>query len=122
RARLATWTHWTPQVHVDFHEMSANSSYFFFPAADPINPLYPQHILKWGKYFGDANAAAFDARGWAYFTGEGYDLFYPGYGDSWPSLVGAIGMTYEQAGGGSAGLAFKRTDGQTLTLHDRAEH
>src|SRR5687768_12458551 len=122
RARLATWDYWTPQVHVDFHEMSASSSYFFFPAAAPINPLYPPHILRWGKYFGDANAAAFDARGWAYFTGESYDLFYPGYGDSWPSLLGAIGMTYEQAGGGVAGLAYKRPDGQILTLHDRAEH
>ena len=122
RARLATWDYWTPQVHVDFHEMSPNSSYFFFPAAAPINPMYPPHILRWGKYFGDANAAAFDQRGWAYFTGENYDLFYPGYGDSWPALLGAIGMTYEQAGGGSAGQAFRRTDGQILTLHDRAEH
>jgi hypothetical protein len=122
RARLATWDYWTPQVHVDFHEMSANSSYFFFPAAAPINPMYPPHILRWGKHFGDANAAAFDARGWAYFTGETYDLFYPGYGDSWPTLLGAIGMTYEQAGGGSAGLAYRRNDQQILTLHDRAEH
>jgi hypothetical protein len=122
RARLATWGYWTPQVHVDFHEMSANSSYFFFPAANPINPLYPDHILSWGKYFGAANAAAFDEQGWAYFTGESYDLFYPGYGDSWPSLLGAIGMTYEQAGGGVAGLAYKRADGTILTLRDRAEH
>ncbi|MGH7469134.1 MAG: hypothetical protein ACRENP_14350, partial [Longimicrobiales bacterium] len=122
RARLSTWDHWSPQVHVDFHEMSATSSYFFFPATPPINPLYPPHILRWGKAFGDANAAAFDARGWAYYTGEGFDLFYPGYGDSWPSLLGAIGMTYEQAGGGSAGLAYRRASGDTLTLRDRAHH
>ncbi|MGH7472260.1 MAG: M14 family zinc carboxypeptidase, partial [Longimicrobiales bacterium] len=43
RARLSTWDHWSPQVHVDFHEMSATSSYFFFPATPPINPLYPPH-------------------------------------------------------------------------------
>ncbi|MGH7444096.1 MAG: M14 family zinc carboxypeptidase, partial [Longimicrobiales bacterium] len=100
RARLATWARWNPQVHVDFHEMSSESSYFFFPATPPINPLYPPHILAWGERFGAANAAAFDREGWAYFTAESYDLFYPGYGDSWPSLLGAIGMTYEQAGGG----------------------
>ncbi|MFW6080207.1 MAG: M14 family zinc carboxypeptidase, partial [Gemmatimonadota bacterium] len=29
RARLATWDAWTPQVHVDFHEMSWRSTYFF---------------------------------------------------------------------------------------------
>jgi hypothetical protein len=122
RARLATWKRWTPQVHVDFHEMSPNSSYFFFPAATPINPLYPQHTLKWGEIFGKANAAAFDEQGWGYYTAQSFDLFYPGYGDSWPSLLGAIGMTYEQAGGGRAGLAYRRPDGTVLTLRDRAEH
>ncbi len=122
RARLATWPRWNPQVHVDFHEMSSESSYFFFPAAAPINPLYPAHTVRWGERFGAANAAAFDRQGWPYFTAESYDLFYPGYGDSWPSLLGAIGMTYEQAGGGRAGLVYERDDGMQLTLHDRAQH
>jgi hypothetical protein len=120
RARLATWDLWTPQVHVDFHEMSYTSNYFFFPAAAPINPMYPGHILHWGSYFGDANARAFDQHGWTYYTGEGFDLFYPGYGDSWPSLLGTIGMTYEQAGSGRAGLAVRQPDGQILTLTQRA--
>jgi hypothetical protein len=120
RARLATWDYWSPQVHVDFHEMGYQTSYFFFPAAAPINPMYPAHILDWGRYFGDANARAFDQHGWPYYTGEGFDLFYPGYGDSWPSLVGAIGMTYEQAGSGRAGLTIRQPDGQYLTLRQRA--
>ncbi len=122
RMRLATWPRWNPQVHVDFHEMSSESSYFFFPAAAPINPNYPPHVLAWGERFGAANAGAFDRHGWQYFTAESYDLFYPGYGDSWPSLLGAIGMTYEQAGGGRAGLVYERNDGTYLTLHDRAQH
>ncbi len=122
RARLATWDRWNPQVHVDFHEMSPRSTYFFFPSAEPVNPIYPETTLAWGRRFGEANARAFDARGWLYFTGESYDHFYPGYGDTWPSLTGAIGMTYEQAGGGSAGLAFERADGTVLTLRDRAQH
>lgn len=121
RARVATWGYWTPQVHVDFHEMSWTSSYFFFPAAEPINPIYPPHILEWARRIGEGNARAFDARGWLYYTGESFDLFYPGYGDSWPSLLGAIGMTYEQAGGGRGGLAVERPDGTVLTLRDRAE-
>lgn len=120
RARLATWDRWTPQVHVDFHEMGFQTTYFFFPAAEPINPMYPGHILDWGRYFGDANARAFDQRGWPYYTGEGFDLFYPGYGDSWPSLLGTIGMTYEQAGSGRAGLSVRQPDGQVLTLAQRA--
>ncbi len=120
RARLATWFRWNPQVHVDFHEMSPNSTYFFFPAAAPINPIYADHVLEWGRRFGQSNARAFDANGWTYFTGESYDLLYPGYGDTWPSLLGAVGMTYEQAGGGAAGLRYARTDGDTLTLERRA--
>ena len=55
-----------------------------------------------------ANAAAFDKEGWTYWSGESFDLFYPGYGDSWPSLNGAIGMTYEQAG--QVGVRVKRRD------------
>jgi hypothetical protein len=120
RARLATWAELNPQVHVDFHEMGYATTYFFFPAAAPINPMYPAHILEWAAYFGAANARAFDRHGWPYYTGEGFDLFYPGYGDSWPSLVGSIGMTYEQAGGGRAGLAIRQPDGQVLTLAQRA--
>lgn len=121
RARLATWDRWTPQVHVDFHEMSPNATYFFFPPATPINPIYPEHVARWSQRIGDGNAATFDREGWLYFTGESYDLFYPGYGDSWPSLLGAIGMTYEQAGGGSAGLAYERNDRTILTLAFRAQ-
>lgn len=120
RARAATWTRWSPQIHVDFHEMNPNSTYFFFPPAVPINPIYPGQILKWGEIFGDANSEAFDREGWAYYTRQVFDLFYPGYGDSWPSLLGAIGMTYEQAGHGRAGLSFLRSDGTILTLRDRA--
>ncbi|MDT8435132.1 MAG: M14 family zinc carboxypeptidase [Gemmatimonadota bacterium] len=121
RARVAEWRRWSPQVHVDFHEMGYGSSYFFFPAANPVHPLLPDYTVRWGEYFGRRLAAEFDRRGWPYFTGETFDLFYPGYGDSWPSLNGAIGMTFEQAGGGAAGLAVRRPDGHVLTLAERLD-
>ena len=122
RARLAAFGRWRPAVHVDFHEMEPGSTYFFFPAASPVNPIYPEYTLDWAAYFGRENAREFDRRRWLYYTEERFDLFYPGYGDTWPSLVGAIGMTYEQAGGGGAGLAVRRADGSILTLADRLEH
>jgi hypothetical protein len=112
RARLATWWEWNPQVHVDFHEMGYNTTYFFFPAAAPINPIYPPHVLEWGALRPRRTPPRFDARGWPYYTGEAFDLFYPGYGDSWPSLTGAVGMTYEQAGHGAAGLAIEQRCGR----------
>ncbi|MGQ9560961.1 MAG: M14 family metallopeptidase [Candidatus Oleimicrobiaceae bacterium] len=122
RQRVALFRAWMPHVHVDFHEMGYNSSYFFFPSRTPINANIPKALIKWAKVFGESNARAFDRRGWPYFTAEGFDLFYPGFGDSWPSLNGALGMTFEQGGGGAAGLAVRRDDGSVLTLADRAWH
>ena len=122
RARLAEFARWNPQLLVDFHEMSYTSTYFFFPAAEPVNPVYPPTMAEWGEYFGRANAAEFDRRRWLYYTEQTYDLFYPGYGDSWSSLTGAVGMTYEQAGGRRAGLSVRRPDGSLLTLAERVEH
>jgi hypothetical protein len=119
RQRIAAYRSWEPQVYVDFHEMGTESSYFFPPAAEPINPLIDRRILGWLDKFGRANAAAFDHQGWVYFKEENYDLFYPGYGDSYPSLRGAVGMTYEMAGGGRAGSAMALQDGTVLTLADR---
>ena len=119
RARLVAYLTTMPQVHVDFHEMDPGSTYFFFPAAQPIHGFYPPSTGEWGRIFGEANAAAFDERGWPYFTGEEYDLYYPGYGDSWPSFLGATGMTYEQAGGGEAGVVLTREGEEPLTLTDR---
>jgi hypothetical protein len=121
QARVAAYQQFPPQVFVDFHEMSASSSYFFPPDAKPINANLPKEVEHWLDVFGRANAAEFSKRGWTFFVGERFDLFYPGYGDSWPSLRGAIGMTYEMAGGGRAGSAFKREDGTILRLSDRAQ-
>jgi hypothetical protein len=120
RARVKAYLEWKPQVHVDYHEMGYNSSYFFFPAYKPINKNFPKNTLEWAEIYGKANAAAFDAHGWNYWTNDRFDLFYPGYGDSWPSLNGAIGMTYEQAG--SVGVRVRRNDETLLTLRDRLEH
>ncbi|MGK2961749.1 MAG: M14 family zinc carboxypeptidase, partial [Gemmatimonadaceae bacterium] len=121
QARVAAYGEWNPQVFVDFHEMGHESTYFFPPSANPLNANLPGEIESWLERFGRANATAFSARGWPFFVGERFDLFYPGYGDSWPSLRGAVGMTYEMAGGGRAGSVVERRDGTALTLRDRIE-
>lgn len=56
-----------------------------------------------------------------YFTKERFNLFYPSYGDTYPTDKGAIGMTFEQSGI-RAGLGVITEDGDTLTLVDRALH
>ena len=71
---------------------------------------------------GRNNAKHFDANGWLYFTKERFDLFYPSYGDTYPTYNGSIGMTFEQGGHSRGGLAVVKEDGDTLTLHDRLIH
>ena len=121
QARVAMVRQWNPQVFVDLHEMGFQSTYFFPPGAKPINSNVPRDIERWLDTFGRANAAEFSKRNWPFFVSESFDLFYPGYGDSWPSLRGAIGMTYESAGHSRAGTIVEREDGTLLTLADRIE-
>ncbi len=116
--RMRTFAAWHPHVAVDLHEMGSSSTYFFAPPMEPINPNVTPGIEAWWRIFARANADALAARGWGFFTREGYDEFYPGYGVSWPVLTGAIGMTYEEASSG--GGAVRRDDGTIVTLADAA--
>ncbi len=122
QSRLKKYNEWMPQIHCDFHEQGVNNPYYFAPAAEPFHEV----ITKWQRDFqltiGKNNAKYFDANGWLYFTKEIFDLFYPAYGDTYPTYNGAIGMTYEQAGGPSGGSAVQTADGDTLTLKDRIAH
>ncbi|HKI84917.1 MAG TPA: M14 family metallopeptidase, partial [Candidatus Krumholzibacteria bacterium] len=120
RARVAAFLNWRPQVFLDLHEMRSSSTYFFPPSALPHNPLLPQELQSWLELYGKANANAFDAAGVDYFVREQFDLFYPGYGDSWPSLQGAIGMTFEQ--GSSDGLRIEDGSGAIRSYRDAVQH
>lgn len=120
RDRLAAYRQWEPHVVVDLHEMGSGSTYFFPPVAEPKHPRIDARVLRWLSAFGKNTARAFDALGWLFFNADRYDLLYPGYGDSYPSLRGAVGMTYEMAGGGKAGEILRLPDGSLLSLADRA--
>ncbi len=120
--RLKIYNKWMPHVHVDFHEQGINEPYYFAPAAEPFHEI----ISDWQRDFqveiGKNHAKYFDKEGWLFFTRERFDLFYPSYGDTYPMFMGAIGMTYEQAGHGRAGLGINTDEGYVLTLKDRVAH
>ena len=120
--RVALYNKWLPQIHVDFHEQGINQPYYFPPAAEPLHEVITPAQRDIQASIGKHNAAYFDKKGWLYFTGERFDLFYPSYGDTYPMYSGAIGMTYEQAGNTSAGVSVITEDRDTLTLVDRAIH
>ena len=120
--RMKMYNQWLPYVHVDFHEQGINNPYFFAPAAQPFHEVITQWQRDFQLTLGRNHAKYFDANGWLYFTKEVFDLFYPSYGDTYPTYNGAIGMTYEQAGGPAGGLGALTDEGDTLTLLDRATH
>ncbi|WP_375444802.1 M14 family zinc carboxypeptidase [uncultured Fibrella sp.] len=120
--RMALYQQWMPHLHGDFHEMGYNSPYYFAPSAKPyhedITPFQRQFQTVVGQYC----SRYFDKNHWLYYTRERFDLFYPSYGDTYPTYNGAIGMTYEQGGNSRAGLAVRKDDGDTLTLWQRIDH
>lgn len=120
--RLTVFNKWLPHVHVDFHEQSINNPYYFAPAAEPFHEVITDWQRNFQTQIGKNHAKYFDQNGWYYFTKESFDLLYPSYGDTYPTYVGGIGMTYEQAGGGRAGLGITKADGDVLSLWDRLIH
>ncbi len=117
--RYEIYRQWFPHIHVDYHEQSYTAPYYFAPAAEPFH----KSITDWQREFqttiGENHMRYFDDEHWLYFTRERFDLFYPAYGDTWPTYHGAIGMTYEMPGHSRAGLAIEKAEGDTLTLKNR---
>lgn len=122
KSRIKVYNQWLPQIHVDFHEQGINSPYYFAPAAQPYHELITEFQRNFQTEIGRNHAKYFDENNWFYFTKQFFDLLYPSYGDTYPTYNGAIGMTYEQAGHGRAGLGIIKQEGDTLTLKDRIAH
>lgn len=120
--RLKVYNQWMPHIHVDFHEQGINEPYYFAPAAEPFHEVITDWQRDFQTQIGLNNAKYFDRDGLLFFTRERFDLLYPSYGDTYPTYVGAIGMTYEQAGNGRAGLGIDTDEGYELTLVDRVSN
>ncbi len=120
QSRLKMYNKWLPHIHVDFHEQGINEPYYFAPAAEPFHEIISDWQREFQSRIGTNSAKYFDANGWLYFTKERFDLLYPSYGDTYPTYLGAIGMTYEQAG--QSGLGILNDEGIVLTLVDRVAH
>lgn len=120
RGRWWVGLHWNPQLFVDAHEMGSLDTFLFYPQAEPINPeLAEKHVYWQSEFAGDA-AKAFDAQGWSYYSREWADGWGPFYSDAWGSLIGAIGILYEQAS--TAGFQLRRASGELLTYREAVHH
>ncbi|MEQ9004271.1 MAG: M14 family metallopeptidase [Pseudomonadales bacterium] len=116
RGRAAAFLAYRPHVYADVHEMGTDRTYYFPPPAQPWNPYLNERQNAAIERFGRAMAERFDRRGFRYFTREDYDAYYPGYGDTWPTLHGAAGMTFEMAS--PRGLLGQRSDGSVVSYRD----
>lgn len=120
RGRIAAGRRWNTQLFVDVHEMSALDTYLFSPAREPYNPYHPDSRVRWMERFAADQAAAFDAKGWVYYTGEWNEGWYPGYSDSWAAFRGAVGMLYEQARYAEDGV--RRPSGTIESYREAVQH
>lgn len=118
RGHTAAYQKWMPQVHTDYHEQGYDANYFTVPGTTPRNLLLPDEYEIWADTFGRANIAEFNKKSLSYFTRDRFDFYYPSYGSSYPSVMGAIGMLTEQGGIG-AHRAVETEDGYVLTLRQR---
>jgi Zinc carboxypeptidase len=101
-ARLQALLAMPPLAYADQHEQGG-SAFFFPPYAAPLFHELPAAALAAERdVVAPALRAAFDRHAYRSTSGEGFDLLYPGYGDSATTLLfGAAGMTLEAGAAGS---------------------
>ena len=119
-ALVKAFGEWNPVLFIDHHGQTKNM--FFPPPAEAVNLNVTKNQSDWMERYGNAIGDAFDRQGWSYYRRGQFDLFFAGFWDSWPTLNGSVGLTFETDGGGSKGLAWEREDGTILTLRDGVVH
>jgi len=118
--RSAEIARWNPQLMVDSHEMGASDTYLFSPPRHPFNPHIPSFQWGWADRFAADQARALDGRGYSYYTREWNEEFFPGYGSSWASYHGAIGILYEMSS--TEGTLVRQRPGTLRTFAQAVEH
>jgi hypothetical protein len=114
RGRLELFHEWMPNVQLDFHEMTPNSTAFFQPGVpERVHPLTPARNQDLTDMIAEYYRRGFDADGTLYFSGERFDDFYMGKGSTYPDLFGCVGILFEQA---SSRGAYQQTENGLLTF------
>jgi len=96
--RLPYFHQYQPHVLGDFHEMGANSSYFFQPGIPSrTHPLTPTRNTDLTRMLATYHGAALDREQRLYYSEESYDDFYYGKGSTYPDINASVGILFEQA-------------------------
>jgi hypothetical protein len=96
--RMKYFHQYQPHVVGDYHEMGANSSYFFQPGViSRTHPLTPKLNTELTNVLATYHAKALDKAQRLYYSEENFDDFYYGKGSTYPDINGSIGILFEQA-------------------------
>ncbi|WP_304236953.1 M14 family metallopeptidase [Jiulongibacter sediminis] len=121
KQRMSLYHQWMPHVHIDFHEMEPEKTYFFPPSADPVHELVTREQENTTYYINSFLQKLFNSQNWDSFSKEEFDLLYPSYADSYSMFNGGIGLTMEQGGSDEAGMFYITATKDTITLESRVE-
>jgi len=119
KGRVSLINLWRPQLMIDGHEMGPQSTYLMGPPRDPLNANINPSLQKWAITFSDDQGAAFDKKGWRYFTGEWFENWYPGY-SNYSEYRGSMHILYEQSRMAEDGV--RRPEGTVQTYMESVHH
>ncbi|MFT4993741.1 MAG: hypothetical protein ACI965_000762, partial [Paraglaciecola sp.] len=119
RGRVSLINRWRPQLMIDGHEMGPQSTYLMGPPRDPLNANINSSLQKWALTFAKDQGAAFDKKGWRYFTGEWFENWYPGY-SNYAEYRGSMHILYEQSRMAEDGV--RRPEGTVQTYKESVHH
>ncbi|MEW9799295.1 M14 family zinc carboxypeptidase [Alteromonas sp. CYL-A6] len=117
--RVALINQWRPQLMIDGHEMGSQDTFLMGPPRQPLNDNIDPNLQKWAKTFAREQSAAFDARGWRYYTGEWFENWYPGY-SNYAEYRGSMHILYEQSRMAEDGV--RRPEGTVQTYQESVHH
>ncbi|GGW95198.1 M14 family metallopeptidase [Alteromonas halophila] len=117
--RVELINQWRPQLMIDGHEMGPQDTYLMGPPRQPLNDNIDPNLQKWAKTFAREQSAAFDQRGWRYYTGEWFENWYPGY-SNYAEYRGSMHILYEQSRMAEDGV--RRPEGTVQTYLESVHH
>lgn len=117
--RVELINQWRPQLMIDGHEMGSQDTFLMGPPRQPLNDNIDPNLQKWARTFAREQSAAFDQRGWRYYTGEWFENWYPGY-SNYAEYRGSMHILYEQSRMAEDGV--RRPEGTVQTYQESVHH
>lgn len=119
KGRVSLINKWRPQLMIDGHEMGPQDTYLMGPPRQPLNFNIAPSVQKWAHTFAEEQGAAFDDKGWRYYTGEWFENWYPGY-SNYAEYRGSMHILYEQSRMAEDGV--RRPEGTIQTYKESVHH